>query len=173
MYSSFPLLTIGISLALKHFSMWTGSIRWDINSKSSSLQLNGTKPRHPCKRYFQQHYPLTICSCFQEQGVSYWYLTRWHWEQSMADFHFYSQRDRWLVRWEQGEVPSREGQFWGPLEVATFARYTVQFASNEVNLLVKTSTNPVTTRLGWRDSALDVEYSNSTHISTVLPNYLK
>ena len=37
---------------------------------------------------------------------------------------------------EQGEVPSRNGLVCGPLEVATFSRYTDPFASCEVDLLV-------------------------------------
>ena len=37
---------------------------------------------------------------------------------------------------EQGEVPSRNGLFSGPLEGATFARYTVRLASSKMDLLV-------------------------------------
>ena len=37
---------------------------------------------------------------------------------------------------EQGEVPSRNGLFCGPLEGETFPRYTVRLASSEMDLLV-------------------------------------
>ena len=73
---------------------------------------------------------------------------------------------------EQGEVPSRNGLFSGPLEGATFARYTVPFASCEVDLLVLNYVHYDPFRL-TEFSDFDDEHSNSTHHYTALTNHLK